>query len=319
MKSRPSVIHAALPGPDLGVIRVTKDAPGLANLLFPWARAVVASQRTGLPMLWPTWRQTGVGALVRRELPRFYGNLFTPSPRYIRGIGKQIDLRTLHQVPEFPMEKAPPYSTNHLYRFSLIGDLFSPILKDHELVRERLFEIVRAEHRPDGHSIPYIGVHVRLGDFSRPASDRDLDIRNGRVNFRMPIEWYTHAIRLIREVVGSAYPVKLFSDGTDAELAPVMALENVSRVPPTSALRDILNLSQAGVVIASGSTFSMWASYLGRMPVIWHAGQLRQRLYWDRPEIEIEIAGNGRLPPSFVDLLGCSTDSPIPNSTTETK
>jgi hypothetical protein len=44
------------------------------------------------------------------------------------------------------------------------------------------------------------------------------------------------------------------------------------------------------LLIASGSTFSMWASYLGRMPVIWYKGQLRQRLYYESPASEIEIA-----------------------------
>ena len=31
----------------------------------------------------------------------------------------------------------------------------------------------------------------------------------------------------------------------------------------------------------------MWADYLGRMPVIWHPGQLRQKIY-NNNEIEIE-------------------------------
>jgi hypothetical protein len=42
----------------------------------------------------------------------------------------------------------------------------------------------------------------------------------------------------------------------------------------------------------------MWAAYLGRMPAVWHKGQLRQRLYYEQPEIELEFEGG--LPENFI-------------------
>jgi len=49
----------------------------------------------------------------------------------------------------------------------------------------------------------------------------------------------------------------------------------------------------------------MWASYLGRMPVIWYPGQLRQKLYLEKPNAEIEVSETDtpRLPSNFQQCL----------------
>ena len=56
-------------------------------------------------------------------------------------------------------------------------------------------------------------------------------------------------------------------------------------------MADLLALSRSELLIASGSTFSMWASYLGRMPVIWYPGRLKQKLYFDNEALEVECDG----------------------------
>jgi hypothetical protein len=181
---------------------------------------------------------------------------------------------------------------------------FAAFLNNHSLVRHRLAEIVRPKHLPGaGPRIPHIAVHVRLGDFSVPRSAADLDVRNGLVNFRMPIEWYMHGVKSIREAVNQQIPALVYSDGRDEELASLLAMEGVTRVQGQSPMKDMLSLAEGTALIASGSTFSMWASFLGRMPVIWHPGQLRQRLYLDNPQAEVEAGLGEDLPDTFVAVL----------------
>jgi hypothetical protein len=114
---------------------------------------------------------------------------------------------------------------------------------------------------------------VRRGDF---ADVRGTESYTGRRNVRLPIEWYVAAVRALRKQVGRALPFLLFSDGSDVELGPLLEEAGVSRYHNRNALSDLLLLSKARVIVASGSTYSMWASFLGQAPTIWFPGQRRQ-------------------------------------------
>ena len=158
--------------------------------------------------------------------------------------------------------------------------------------------MTKKKHQVDKQKIAggCIGVHVRLGDFASTATSQ---LSQGMINSRLPFEWYEQCICAVRQKAGSDIPVRIFSDGRDDELMPLLALPKVGRSPTGSAITDLLTLSQVSVLIASGSTYSMWASYLGRMPVIWYPGQCRQRLYYENPSQEIEFSGTSDLPDSF--------------------
>ena len=88
---------------------------------------------------------------------------------------------------------------------------------------------------------------------------------------------------------------------TQDELSELLALPDCVRCGFTSSIGDMIGLSRASILVASGSTFSMWASYLGRMPVVWHPGQLRQRLYYENSNTEIEFdPSKQQLPDMFI-------------------
>jgi hypothetical protein len=70
----------------------------------------------------------------------------------------------------------------------------------------------------------------------------------------------------------------------------------VQRVDYGSGLGDMLGLSRSRLLIASGSTFSMWGRYLGQVPTIWHPGKLLQHVLIAQPEREIEWAEGESLP-----------------------
>jgi hypothetical protein len=138
-------------------------------------------------------------------------------------------------------------------------------------VREELVSITRPQHLK-GLMAPHeksIVLHVRLGDFVAPEGESR--IPSGAWCTRMPLPWYQSAIAACRRTLGSDTPVRVFSDGSDDELRPLLSIPRVRRASFGTSIADLHALSTAHVFIASGgSTFSMWASYLGRMPVVWH-------------------------------------------------
>lgn len=298
--------YARLGGIDFGLFRF--PGMGLGNLLFPWARFMVATRKHHLIPICPTWFQIKIGPILRNESDkRFYHGLFQNPPGHITGYQKLYLLNALKKVKESDLEQflqqKNSIKQNVVVVFSGMTGQFAPILKDHGFILAELLKITRQEHK-QGFTESFrkiIGVHVRRGDFASPENERVLV--NGSVNYRIPLSWYIRQIKQLREVVGTDIPVHIFSDGTDEELSELFELHNVKRMNFGSSLADLLALSQSGILIASGSTFSMWASYLGRMPVIWHKGQLKQRLYYEMEGMEIECDHHSKLPESFINHL----------------
>jgi hypothetical protein len=233
---------------------------------------------------------------LRREADtRFYFDLFQPTAQYVSGLERARMLLTWPRVPESP--KPVESKRSALVAFEGMNDLFASILDEHQFVHQSLLDMTRAKHKaalPKPHGA--IAVHVRLGDFAQPSAAEP----EGALNRRVPLDWYLSQVRALHRVLG-IMPVQVFSDGTNEELGPLLALPGVQRASCGSSVADLLALARGRVLVASGSSFSMWASYLGRMPVIWPRGHLRQRLYREQPAAEIEIGENDELPLSFVE------------------
>ena len=254
--------------------------PGLGNLLFPWSRAVVFAKKHNLKRINSTWKTVKLGPIIRGEFDkRFYSDLF--EEHEIGGLKKTILLNFAKKIEEKDAEEA---LTKHslwprVIVFKGLGNSFNPILNDHETVKRELLKIVSTKHKEaaDKYEKNGISIHIRMGDFATPPSEEFL--REGRWNYRLPIEWYANVIENIRKTIGKEIRVNIFSDGTDEELREVLKLPNTHRCFYGSAISDLLALSESPVLIASASTFSMWASYLGRMPTIWFPGTHRLKLY----------------------------------------
>lgn len=143
-------------------------------------------------------------------------------------------------------------------------------------------------------------VNVRLGDFTSPA----VNCQPGpdSYNHRTAIDWYIGAIQELRDSFGAEWPAYIVSDGTDDELRALLRLENTHRLKVEN-LAGLLTLSRAHILVASGSTYSMWASFLGHMPVLWPPGQRRQSLYPGRPAAEPEWSPGVRLSAGFLEAV----------------
>jgi Glycosyl transferase family 11 len=292
-KKAPIYAYPRLSKTDLLFIRIGGD--GLGNLLFKWARCLAASERHGWRMIWPTWPSfKPKNWRVNPYDHRTYSDLFRPSERYVTGWRKPWCLARYRWIPEEQAlaAGAPPGS---VVEFRGMIDKFAPFREDHELVYGELLKITRAQHlaafaEPDPAPI---GIHVRRGDFVQQASRDDMQRID---NSLLPLEWYMAALQAVRAAAGRTVRAAVFSDGTAEELAPLLALPAVQRADYGSGLGDMLGLSRSRLLIASGSTFSMWGSYLGQVPAIWHPGKLLQHVLIAQPEREIEWAEGDSLP-----------------------
>ncbi len=288
--------YARLSRGDLGFVRLR--GPGLGNLLFPWARAVVVARKCSLVQIAPTWTQLNLGPLFRREADkRTYCNLFR-SGGQINGLAKAYLLLTRPWIAEVEFYSGRKLGTENVVVFEGMNGLFQPILRDHRLVRAELLRITRDTHKRGLECTFWgsISVHVRLGDFVPPTP-------TSTGNARTPLSWYVALIKQVRNRLASFMPVWVFSDGSDEELRQILELPNTRRAGFGSSIADIFALSRANLLIASGSSFSMWASYLGRMPVIWPAGRLRQRLYYECPQAEAEYSEGQEIPEGLLELV----------------
>jgi len=278
--------------------------PGLGNLLFPWARAVASAERNSMTMIFPAWPQIKVGTVLRREKDkRFYTGLFKATDEYISGCRKLSLLIRRKKIKEDDYTHDVSYYNSADKDIVVVfkglgkrGARFAPFIKDHDLIFKKLLEITRSVHTKalDFDFSGSVSVHVRLGDFTTPENEEKL--KEDFHNYRIPISWYCSQIEKIRDRISKDIKVYIFSDGRDDELAQIFKLGNTERISFGSSIADMIALSCSNILIASGSAFSQWASFLGRMPVLWHPGRLREKLYYDKPNLEIEIDRDSDLP-----------------------
>lgn len=254
---------------------------GLANRLFPWARCRVFSRANNIPMLAPRWAQVPMGTILRREKDlRAYTNLFTPSIGDVAGLRAAYIRMRAGKLPE-PQRPGEPFARPkglHLIVFEGMDGEFAPINSWNALLRDELHAMTRPVWREKAAAVPgpFIGIHVRRGDFRRLAAAADRTLEGNAIT---PIGWFVDTLRAVRAARPDILPAIVTSDGSDADLAELLAEPNVMRADTGSAIGDMLLLSRAEVLLASGSSFSAWASFLGQMPTLSHPGQSLTRLF----------------------------------------
>jgi hypothetical protein len=300
--------YPLLGGRSVGFLRF--GGPGLGNCMLPWARSIVFARRHGLRPIWPAWPQVNVGPLLRREKDaRSYFQFFRPNDA-VCGVAKARLLATRLHRSEFddnltqpPGERWSVSSRGGVVIFDGMWHLFDGLNPFHAIVRRELAEIVRPEHRPprELELSKAICVHVRRGDFM-PASAEVDALARARRNVQIPIDWFCRVVKNLRRGLGAECPVAVLSDGSDQDLAELLALPGVRRLRLGSSLAEMLALAEGAALVASGSTFSMWGAFLGQRPTLWHRGQRRQRFHHDAA-LEPEIDESGEVPESFVRAI----------------
>ena len=285
-------VYPKLSAHDLGVVRL--GGAGLGNILFAWARAAVFARDSGCEMIWPTWPSIKLGPWLRREPDkRFYGDLFQNRQGAIGGFRKLRLLASCSRLREEQRENIR-LEDETIVEFTGFEGCFESLLYEYRYIYHLITSNLKEKNRVPledafgreaSHSI---GVHIRLGDFGRVS---EKEVRGGRHDSALPLSWYVQIIGEIRRFAGEDLPVCVFSDGSEEELEPVLSLPGVKRLSFGTSIADILALSRFPLLVASGSSFSMWARYLGRANCICYVNQRKQKLLTpeeDRFEIETD-------------------------------
>jgi hypothetical protein len=268
--------------------------PGLGNLLFVWARAIVYADKFSLPILSPNWRTFKIGTYLRFEIDkRTYTSIFIKNG--IKGFKKYlIQLYSIQQIQNSKIKSF--LNIPEVIIFSGMKNQMTDIINDHILIKKTLYSILSEDviKLIDLNNPISIGVHIRFGDF-QPENENLL--RLGKTNTRIPINWYITQINKLKQKFGNNIHFKIFSDGSIDELSQVLSIENVMLVQGGNSLSDLVSLSQSKIIISSNSTFSLWASYLGRCHTIWFPGTKRFDLFKDNEScIEFELDYDQKLP-----------------------
>lgn len=240
---------------DLGICR--SPGPGLGNLLFPISRALIGQKRHGGHFVYPTMRQVKIGTFLRQEKDkRTYGDVLR-SRSWIEW-RRWLAARSRPAVDEGRFDGSQRGVT---VRYAGLGRYFHDLQGHEDLIGRWLSEnssVTMALEPFD------IGIHVRLGDF------KAVDPQSSSNSVRQSFEWYRAAFEEARHISGmQASSVVLFTDGDPHNVERELDIGKLTVDRSADALSAIMRLSRARVLIASRSTFSMWAAYLGGMPVLW--------------------------------------------------
>lgn len=237
---------------------------GLCNMLFTWAQAVSYCYNQNAKMIAPVWtRLTRIGPLLRGErYKRYYGGEFTNNG-YVSGIRRWW---LLH------------FNKGSIRTFRGMDGFFDPFIKNQKIIKEELSRIIAPSILLEVQRIvqeePYVGVHVRRGDF----------VVAGLLT---PDEWYIRAIEAALKSAADQgvdiHTIRVFTDGYPDEVAFISKAfmrHKVVVMKKAPAIQDVLAMSNAVILVCTAdSTFSMWAVFLGQIPSVWRKGCRVPNLY----------------------------------------
>jgi hypothetical protein len=278
---------------------------GLGHSLLAWARCYIWCHNMGAIMLGPRWLRLRIGPYLRRERDkRNYALLFN-NYGYVNGMARYWILARHRKVSaELPRSgnplDMPTPGAVVVFRNALAKNEqkhFHEVYGHAALLHRELRRITRSAYLPSQPERPFIAVHVRMGDFVQPSSVDG--IQANVLNVRLPLGWYVQMLTAVRKNLGFEVPAIIFSDGDDQALAPLLALPETQRPPLSPSITDMLSIAQAGLLISSGSGFSLWGAFLGDVPRICYPGQSVVAAHLD-PAMEVECANASELPFEFV-------------------
>ena len=280
------------------LIGIRFGGAGLGNLLFTWSRVIAASMKHNAKLIWPTWPSIKVGPWIRHEKDkRSYTGLFTNKTCMCGGLKKYLKLcfgRKIHtrNLEDIDWDKLGENDIVVYDDFEFAPGVFQMNFNGSCEYRDKIIKIIQDNlSEKEKKALEFdasgtIGVHVRLGDFSKTTEELD----NGKNNMRIQISWYVAMVNKLREAAGWTVPVYVFSDGTDDELEKLTTLPEVKRMTFGSSIGDIVGLSRFPVMISSGSSFSLWARFLGNSSSISYPNQIKDRVHTgDGFEIELGV------------------------------
>jgi hypothetical protein len=297
---------------------------GLGHGLLAWARCVVWCHDNGAVPIAPNWFRVRIGPFLRNERDkRLYFLLFGQGD-HLSGfrrlilllsatkVSAQGESANLSQLPDDVPMPDGSLADGCLMVFANSpsqneAKFFHQIYGRHALVQDALVKMTKQRYRSPSINYHHIAVHVRGGDFGQGATPEQL--KSGHHNQRLPESWYVEILQGLRANLGSSWPAIVYSDCSDQELSVLLDEPSVTRAPRQQSITDMLAMSQATVMISSGSGFSRWGAYLGQVPRICYPGQRSVRVIANdtlasKPaELEPEVEFASEISPEFVAEL----------------
>jgi hypothetical protein len=286
------------------------ERTGLGNMLLPWARCVLWCRTRSATTVAPAWAKLRLGPYLRDERDKRQYHLFHDG-RYLTGSKRLLALLFRPLLSEKWATRPDEEIAGRIVVFRGMKGLFDSLIGHEQELGRELRAITRREYLPELHPVPFAAVHVRLGDFTNKGAAGAAALRGGEVNLRIPLDWYVHALQELRDAAGANVPALVFTDGSEAEVGRLLALPAVTPYRGASAVTELLAMAGATTLIASGSTFSMWAAFLGGMPCVWHPGQRRAIFRGLGGLLEPEWQIGQRFGPAFVDFVRRRINHPV--------
>lgn len=248
---------------DAGICR--SPGPGLGNLLFPVARAIIHSERVGNIMISPTWTQLKIGPLLRQEKDyriyskEFYGRNLLEWKNWVIAI-------FLPKVEESWLVTDVNHANNYVVRYEGLGNYFKDIYDDRDLIKDWIDR--NARKNGEIQSSYDIACHVRLGDF---GTEENLNNKPGHL-VRQSWSWYRQAIDKAVKLSNVSNPkIYLFTDESYTSVVEQLNLPyEVIEDPSKNSITAILNMSRANIIVTSRSTFSQWSAFMSDGFAIWN-------------------------------------------------
>src|SRR5258708_1414093 len=205
---------------------------GLGNMLVPWAKCVLWCKDNDAQMIAPFWTKVRIGPFLRFERDKRQYRLLFHHGDQIAGVRRLSLLARGSAMDASDWAAASRrFAGPVVVRFQGMDDPHPLIGREVE-VSAALRRITKAELIPANTTQPFVRVHVRMGDF-QTASPTEL--KTGAHCRRIPVEWYADTLMELRRVLGFDMPARIYCDGTDDELRPLLALARVTRVDGGSA------------------------------------------------------------------------------------
>jgi hypothetical protein len=266
--------------------RVSRQGYGLGNELVPWARAFLAAQVLDAILLPPAfglnrrgyWRDFYTAPddwIYNRAIERLLPKVEFNEADYLEHGGGDVvpALRRFAQA-----QRLHERSMFVLVTEGLWGG-FHHVQAAREFMRSTLYRsryaarnLLALRERFDSDKI-LVAMHVRLGDFRAPS---ERAAYRCSANVSLPLEWFRSIALSLRAALGNEVQFLLVSDGTRAQLQPLLdAGPWVTTADlPHGDCSDVLALADADLLVCSASTYSHLAAFLSDAPYLWFAPNL---------------------------------------------
>ncbi len=261
--------YPELTSPDLVVVRL--HGAGLGNLLFVYFRAWLAASKHGVRFVEPTWFQVKFNQLryIGTSRSRLYFSLFKRPGNPLTEACKRAGCLLGPKIPEvtFSSSSADSTAANLSVIFSGLGNFFEPLYSGRASIREKYFGMLHSGHRITFSRLraeKYLALHVRLGDFKRADAG---EFSTTETNVAMDFS----TIRGLLKASVDRYPgkIRLVTDASANELLKIL-VPGVEVFRSSHILDEFNALVAADILVASASTFSMWAAFLGTGRVLYN-------------------------------------------------